>query len=451
MTNEKPKLLIVEDDLGLQRQLAWTFEDYTVLSAADRPSALSLLAAEDPPVVTLDLGLPPDQDGASEGLATLEEIRKAAPRTKVIVVTGSDEREHALKAVALGAYDFYQKPIDADTIKLIVSRAHHLHALETENLRLRELERRPLEGVVTASPLMLNVCRVVEKVAPTAVSVLLLGESGTGKELVARALHNLSPRRSNRFVAINCAAIPEPLLESELFGHEKGAFTGAHRQVIGKIELADQGTLFLDEIGDMPIQLQAKLLRFLQQRVFERIGGRTEIAIDVRVVCATHRNPEELIKTKEFREDLYYRLSELVINIPPLRERIGDPLVLAHHFLNLANQSAGKTIRGLATDAVAALNNYPWPGNVRELEGRVKRAVIMAEGSQITATDLDLPATNGAASATPTLKEARERGEKDAITRALTQAEGNVSRASKLLEISRPTLYELMKYHGVRE
>ncbi len=450
MTIAKPKLLVVEDDLGLQRQLAWTFEDYQVLSAVDRPSALSLVASENPSVVTLDLGLPPDRDGASEGLATLEEIRKVSPRAKIIVVTGSDERAHALKAIALGACDFYQKPIDGDTIRLIVGRAHYLRTLEAENLRLQELTRRPLEGLVTASPVMLNVCRMVERVAPTAVSVLLLGESGTGKELVARALHDLSPRQGNRFVAINCAAIPEPLLESELFGHEKGAFTGAHRQVIGKIELADHGTLFLDEIGDMPIQLQAKLLRFLQQRVFERVGGRAEISIDVRVVCATHRNPEELIKAKQFREDLYYRLSELVISIPPLRERTGDPAVLAHHFLNVMNQAGGKTVRGLASDALAAVTNYTWPGNVRELEGRVKRAVIMAEGAQITAADLDLPATNGTASGAMTLKEARERADKAAIDQAMARANGNVSLASKLLEISRPTLYELMRYHGIR-
>ncbi len=451
MTNSKPKLLVVEDDLGLQQQLAWTFEDYEVLSAVDRPSALSLVTSENPPVVTLDLGLPPDRDGASEGLATLEEIKRIAPRAKVIIVTGSDEREHALRAVALGAYDFYQKPIDADTIRLIVSRAYQLHALESENLRLQELERRPLEGLVAASPVMINVCRMVERVAPTAVTVLLLGESGTGKELIARALHNLSPRRGNRFVAINCAAIPEPLLESELFGHEKGAFTGAHRQVAGKIETANHGTLFLDEIGDMPIQLQAKLLRFLQERVFERVGGRAEIAVDVRVVCATHRDPEEMIRAKVFREDLYYRLSEIVISIPPLRERTGDAAVLAHHFLNVANQAGGKTVRGFTRDAIAALTSYPWPGNVRELEGRVKRAVIMAEGTQITAADLDLPVTHASANTSMTLKEARDRADKAAIEQALARTNGNVSQASKLLEISRPTLYELIKYHGIRE
>ncbi|HKT17607.1 MAG TPA: PEP-CTERM-box response regulator transcription factor [Stellaceae bacterium] len=450
MIGAKPKLLIVEDDLGLQQQLAWTFEDYHVLSATDRSSALGLVGSENPSVVTLDLGLPPDRDGASEGLATLEEIRRIAPHAKVIVVTGSDEREHALRAIALGAYDFYSKPIDAETIRLIVSRALHLHSLEAENRRLQENERRPLDGVVSSSPVMLNVCRMVERVAPTGVTVLLLGESGTGKELIARALHNLSPRRGNRFVAINCAAIPEALLESELFGHEKGAFTGAHRQVVGKVELADRGTLFLDEIGDMPIQLQAKLLRFLQERVFERVGGRVEIAIDVRVICATHRNPDELVRSKIFREDLYYRLSELVISIPPLREREGDPVVLAHHFLNGMNQNGGKAIRGFTPDAIAAMTSYAWPGNVRELEGRVKRAGIMADGEMITAADLDLPLVNATPSTGVTLKEARERAEKTAIEKALALTNGNVSQASKLLEVSRPTLYELMRNHGVR-
>ncbi len=447
----KPKLLIVEDDAGLQRQLAWTFEDYQVLSATDRPSAIALLTSEEPPVVTLDLGLPPDPDGASEGLKTLERIKTQAPHAKVIVVTGNDGREHALKAIDLGAYDFYQKPIDGDTIRLIVDRAHKLHALEAENRRLRRLERQsPLHGLVSASPTMLSVCGAVEKIAPTSVTVLLLGESGTGKELIARALHELSRRAGKPFVAINCAAIPENLLESELFGHEKGAFTGAHRQVIGKVELANHGTLFLDEIGDMPMPLQAKLLRFLQQRNFERVGGRAEIAVDVRIVCATNRKPDELIKTGQFREDLYYRLSEMVINIPPLRQREGDVLLLAHHFLNAANQQTGRGVRGFAADGQAALAAHPWPGNVRELENRVKRAVIMADANQITAADLDLPRSAGDLPlSSGTLREARERAEREAVHRALTQAAGNVTRAAKLLDVSRPTLYDLMQQHNM--
>jgi len=451
MAPPKPKLLVVEDDLGLQRQLSWTFEDYSVLSAVDRASALALVTSAQPPVVTLDLGLPPDPDGGSEGLATLEQIKQAAPHSKVIVVTGNEDREHALKAIALGAYDFYQKPIDADTIRLIVTRAYNLYTLEAENRRLRQLEQRsPLRGLVTASPLMMHVCNMVERVAPTSVGVLLLGESGTGKEVIARALHGLSQREGKRFVAINCAAIPENLLESELFGHEKGAFTGAHKQVIGKIEMADQGTLFLDEIGDMPMPLQAKLLRFLQERVLERIGGRSEISVDVRIVCATHRKPDEMIKTGLFREDLYYRLSEMIINIPPLRQRTGDPALLAHHFLNLMNQQSGRNIRGFAPDALAALASYQWPGNVRELENRLKRAVIMAEGSHIGVTDLELPAADSTNPVAPTLKEARERAEREAVQRALAHVNGNVTQAAKLLDISRPTLYDLMRYYDLR-
>jgi two-component system NtrC family response regulator len=448
----KPKLLIVEDDAGLQRQLAWTFEDYHVLSASDRLSAIALLTSEEPPVITLDLGLPPDPDGASEGLATLERIKTQAPHAKVIVVTGNDGRAHALKAIDLGAYDFYQKPIDADTIRLIVDRAYKLHALETENRRLSQFERRsPLHGLVTASPAMLSVCSAVEKIAPTSVTVFLLGESGTGKELLARALHELSPRASKPFVAINCAAIPENLLESELFGHEKGAFTGAHKQVIGKIELANHGTLFLDEIGDMPMPLQAKLLRFLQQRNFERIGGRGEIAVDVRIICATNRKPEELIKVGQFREDLYYRLSEMVISIPPLRQREGDVVLLAHHFLNVVNQQTGRGVRGFAADAQAALAAHPWLGNVRELENRVKRAVIMAEASQITAEDLDLSRAAIASISSPTtLREARERAEREVIQRALAQTGHNMTKAAKLLDISRPTLYDLIQHHDIQ-
>lgn len=452
MAKSKPKLLIIEDDLGLQRQLTWTFEDFQVLSAVNQETAISMAKSEEPPVITLDLGLPPDADGATEGLATLERLRKLVPHAKVIVVTGNDEREHALKAIALGAYDFYQKPIDANTVRLIVDRAHKLHSLEAENRRLRKLERRtPLPGLVTASPAMLNVCSVVEKVAPSSVGVLLLGESGTGKEVIARALHDLSPREGNRFVAINCAAIPEHLLESELFGHEKGAFTGAHKQVLGKVELANHGTLFLDEIGDMPLPLQAKLLRFLQQRSFERVGGRAEISVDIRVICATHRDPDELIKVKLFREDLYYRLGELVIKIPPLRQREGDAVLLAHYFVSAARQG-GRDIRGLSPDAVSALNNYSWPGNVRELENRVKRAVIMAETSVISAADLDLPVpvSGNSPPLSNTLREAREAAERDAVRRALEKAGGNVSQAAKLLDISRPTLYDLMRQHNIR-
>nr|MDQ2694640.1 PEP-CTERM-box response regulator transcription factor [Pseudomonadota bacterium] len=376
------KLLIVEDDLGLQSQLRWCFEDYEVLLAESRESALAQLRRHEPPLVTLDLGLPPDPANAGEGLATLEEILALVPETKVIVVTGNDDRDNALRAVALGAYDFYQKPVDAEVLKLIVDRAYRLYELERENRELaRQRQTSPLQGIIAASSQMLKICSTIEKVAPTDVTVLLLGESGTGKELLARALHELSQRAGRRFVAINCAAIPETLLESELFGYEKGAFTGAAKQTKGKIEYADRGTFFLDEVGDLPMALQAKLLRFLQQRVIERVGGREEIPVDVRVVCATHRDLQAAIAEGTFREDLYYRISEITIHIPPLREREGDAVILARTFLELFSRKMGRALRGFSKDAVAALEAYPWPGNVRELENRIKRAVIMSEGN----------------------------------------------------------------------
>ena len=449
MPSKKRKLLIIEDDAGIRRQLGWTFSDYDVNSVGDQASAIPLVRSGEPPVILLDLGLPPDPDGASEGLATLEQIAQVAPNTKVIVVTGNEERKHALKAISLGAYDFYQKPIDSDTIRLIVDRAYNLHALESENRHLRERETQTqLRGVVTESPEMMGVCKIVEKVAPASASVVLVGESGTGKELIARALHERGSRAAKRFIAINCAAIPETLLESELFGYEKGAFTGAHKQVVGKLELADEGTFFLDEIGDMPMPLQAKLLRFLQERTFERIGGRTEISVDVRIICATNKPPEELIKAGRFREDLYFRLSEVVINIPPLRQRHGDPALVAHHFLHLANEQNKRRIRGFTAEALSAITTYNWPGNVRELENRVKRAAIMADGTQITLADLDIPA-NAASSEIRTLQEVRNLAEREAVRNALDRANGNLSQAAKLLDISRPTLYDLLRQHGL--
>ncbi|MEE8275238.1 MAG: PEP-CTERM-box response regulator transcription factor [Alphaproteobacteria bacterium] len=450
MSTEKRKLLVIEDDPGLQRQLRWSFDGYEVLIAGDRDGALELLRREEPPVITLDLGLPPDTDGVSEGLATLEAIRSIAPQSRVIVVTGNEDRENAVRAVSLGAYDFYQKPIDAEVLGLIIDRAHHLYELEEENQRLaRAGEDSPLRGVTTACPDMIKLCRTIEKVAPVDVCVLLAGESGTGKELLANALHELGPRGRKRFVAINCAAIPETLLESELFGHEKGAFTGAIKQTRGKVELADGGTLLLDEIGDVPLSLQVKLLRFLQERSIERIGGRKEIPVDVRIVCATNQDLDELIKAGRFREDLYYRISEMVITIPPLRDRENDPALLARSFLHRLNKELGRSVRGFTSDALAALANHSWPGNVRELENRVKRAVIMAEGNRITAQDLELDAPDEEAPL-PSLKEVRERAEREALQRALAQVDGNVSRAAKLLGVSRPTLYDLMRHHNFK-
>ncbi|MDH5217707.1 MAG: PEP-CTERM-box response regulator transcription factor [Gammaproteobacteria bacterium] len=442
--SNKGILLIVEDDLGIQSQLRWCFDDYETVVASDREEAISALRRHEPHVVTLDMGLPPDPGGTSEGLATLEQILNLSPETKVIVVTGNDDRESAVKAIGLGAYDFYLKPIDADILGLIVNRAFRVRELEQENKRLVEGAHSPLDGLIANSPQMLKVVRTVEKVAPADVTTLLLGESGTGKEVLARAIHDLSSRKDGLFVAINCAAIPENLLESELFGYEKGAFTGAVKQTQGKIEFANDGTLFLDEIGDLPMPLQAKLLRFLQERVIERVGGRKEIPVNVRVVCATHRGLQEMIKEGLFREDLYYRLSEITINIPGLREREGDTILLARAFLERFTKEHGRKIKGFSKDALAAIENYTWPGNVRELENKLKRAVIMADGSQIQAEELELDSVEN--SAMPfNLREVREEAERRAVVRALGHSNNNIAQAAELLGVSRPTLYDLIK------
>jgi two-component system NtrC family response regulator len=451
METSSRKLLVIEDDPGLQTQLRWCFENYEVLIAGDRETALAEMERHQPAVVTLDLGLPPVADGTSEGFRLLEEILLKVPHTKVIVVTGNNDREHATRSVALGAYDFFYKPIDADMLELIVNRAYQLYQLEEENRRLSlKQTESPLEGVITGSDAMLQVCRTVEKVAPTDATVLVLGESGTGKELLAKSLHGLSSRRDKRFVAINCAAIPENLLESELFGYEKGAFTGAAKQTPGKIETAAGGTLFLDEIGDMPSSLQAKLLRFLQERVVERVGGRKEIPVDVRVICATHKDLHELIRAGGFREDLYYRISELSITIPSLRDREGDALLLARVFLERISKQQGKKGYRFSKDAMAAIENYAWPGNVRELENRVKRAVIMAEHQQISARDLELGGNSAEELATFNLREIRDRTDRQAITRALNHVRGKVSLAADLLGISRPTMYDLLRKFDIK-
>lgn len=445
------KLLVIEDDPGLQTQLRWCFENYEVVIAGERDTALGEMGKKQLPVITLDLGLPPDADGTSEGFALLEEILLKSPHSKVIVVTGNNDREHATRSVAMGAYDFFYKPIDADMLELIVNRAFRLYELEEENRRLSNKQTdSPLEGVISGSEQMLQVCRTVEKVAPTDATVLVLGGSGTGKELLARSLHGLSARSESRFVAINCAAIPENLLESELFGYEKGAFTGAAKQTPGKIETASGGTLFLDEVGDMPLSLQAKLLRFLQERVVERVGGRKEIPVDLRVICATHKNLHELIRTGDFREDLYYRISELSITIPSLHEREGDALLLARVFLERISKQQGKKGYRFSKDALAAIENYSWPGNVRELENRVKRAVIMAEHKQMTATDLELGGDSPEELATFNLREIRDRTDRQAITRALNHVSGKVSQAAELLGVSRPTMYDLLRKFGLK-
>jgi two-component system NtrC family response regulator len=449
VAEDKPKLLIVEDDPGLQRQLKWAFDDFEVIVADSRQGALAGLRRHEPPVVLQDLGLPPDPEGVSEGFTTLLEILKLAPHTKVIVVTGQLDRDNAVKAVGQGAYDFYQKPVDMDVLRLIVQRAYQIHDLEAKNRALvSEQARMPLAGVIAMSESMMRVCRMIEKVAPTNATALLLGESGTGKELLAQALHALSPRAGQSFVAINCAAIPDTLLESELFGYEKGAFTGAVRQTPGKFELADAGTLFLDEIGDMPLPLQAKLLRFLQDRVIERIGGRERIPVDVRIVCATNKDLPVLIERNDFRQDLFYRISEVTVRIPPLRERPGDAVVIAQAVMERRGREHGRALRGFAPDALKAIQAYPWPGNIRELENRINGAVIMSEGKYIGADDLGLPADSPELEWL-NLRSARQRAESEAIRQALAVASGNLSKAAELLGITRPTLYDLLDKNGI--
>jgi two-component system NtrC family response regulator len=449
MKDTKLNILVVEDDEGLIRQYRWALADCEVTIVSNRENAIAEFRRARPPVVILDLGLPPEPDTVREGMITLEAILATAPETKIIIATGQENHEAALRAIALGAYDFYQKPVDVDLLRHMLERAARLAELEGENRRLIELApRSPVDGIVAASPQMARTLRTIEKIAPTDVAVLLLGESGTGKEVLAQAIHRLSPRAKKPFVAINCAAIPETLLESELFGHEKGAFTGAVKQTIGKIEGANGGTLFLDEIGDVPLAMQVKLLRFLQDQVVERIGGHRPIQVDVRIVCATNQNLDAFIASGKFREDLYYRLNEVRMVIPPLREREGDAMLLATFFLKKFNNQFNRKLKGFGSDALAAIATHPWRGNVRELENRVKRAVVMADGTTISATDLELAAAelpNGSLD----LREARARAERGVVQMALAQTNGNLSRASKLLGISRPTLYGLLEGLGL--
>lgn len=449
MNAEKQSILVVEDDPGLQKQIKWSLEQYDVTTAATREEAINQLRRQEPAVVLLDLGLPPDPDGATEGLAALEQILALSPATKVIVVTGNLDRTNAVKAVGLGAFDFFQKPFDPDVLSIMVSRAFHVHSLEVENVRLRSAATSPLQGLITHDDAMLKVCRMVEKVAPSNATVLLLGESGTGKEVLARAVHSLSPRADKRFVAINCAAIPENLLESELFGYEKGAFTGASKTTPGKIETAHQGTLFLDEIGDLPLPLQAKLLRFLQERVIERLGGRSEIPVDVRVVCATHQDLQAMIREGRFREDLFYRLTEITVTIPPLRERHGDAILLAQAFLERHALEQNRNLKGFTPDALKVLDTHTWPGNVREMENLIKRSVIMADGPMVNAEDLGL--NPKASQEEPlNLRQVRDEAERRAVIRAMARTGDNVAQAAELLGISRPTLYDLMSKLGLK-
>ena len=448
-TDELPVLLVVEDDEGLQRQLKWAYEGYRVVCASDRASAIEALRAHEPSVITLDLGLPPDPDGTDEGFAALEDILRLKPDAKVIVASGHGARESALKAIGMGAYDFYKKPVDIDDLGLIVARAFHLHEIEVENRRLEAGGTTVLGSMITAAPEMLKVARTIERVANADVSVMLLGASGTGKELLARAVHEKSGRKGE-FIAINCAAIPENLLEAELFGYERGAFTGAVKSNVGKIELAEGGTLFLDEVGDIPLPLQVKLLRFLQERVIERIGGRQPIAVDTRIVCATHQDLESMITDGRFREDLYYRLAEIVVKIPSLGERPGDAVLLARHFVNRFARELNSKVQALSADALAAIDSYAWPGNVRELENRIKRAIIMADARTIGADDLDLPVNVAEQPSAINLRVVRELADRKAIRQAMSRTENNISGAAKLLGVSRPTLYDLLKQYRLQ-
>jgi two-component system NtrC family response regulator len=446
------KLLVVEDDPGLQSQLRWCFSDFEVVVADDEESVLQQVKIHNPAVITLDLGLPPDAGGVSVGFSILEKIVQSNSATKVIVVTGQEGRENALKAIDMGAYDFFKKPIDAKILALVVDRAYQLYCIEQENKRLVQQEQQsPLKGIITSSAAMLKICNMIEKVAPTDLSVLVLGESGTGKEVIARAIHDLSEYSNGSFVAINCASIPENLLESELFGHEKGAFTGASSQKKGKVEMANNGTLFLDEIGDMPLELQSKMLRFLQERVIERVGGVKEISIQTRVICATHQPLKEMIENKSFREDLYFRLSDINIELPPLRERDDDILLLAQVFLERYAKQQKKVVKGISRAAENILLDYECKGNVRELEQIIRRAVIMGVGDYVQPDDLRLTESKAAASIKKdngdslSLSLVRSYAEKRAIYRAITEAKGNISKTAKLLDVSRPTLYSLIE------
>jgi two-component system NtrC family response regulator len=453
MTSEKSRsLLIVEDDLALQKQIKWSLDRFDSVTAHDRESALVQLRKSTPAVVTMDLGLPPDADSVSEGFKLLEQIMAVDPDIKVIVLTGQNDQANALRAVAMGAYDFFAKPFEPELLNLTVERAFRLFELQSENRRLREMHQPDaLFGLITRDPELMRISRTIEKVASSNATVMLLGESGTGKEVLARGLHGASPRRNGKFVAINCAAIPENLLESELFGFEKGAFTGASKQTMGKIETAHGGTLMLDEIGDLPFPLQAKLLRFLQERTIERLGGRQEIPVDVRIVCATHQDLNALSKEGRFREDLYYRLAEIVINIPPLRSRVGDAAMLAHAFVKKFAQEQNRPAMTLSEDAVRAVELHRWPGNIRELENCIKRAIIMADGKQITSDDLGLKSVvEDAADNSLDLRMIRDNAERGAIISALGRVNGNMVKASELLGVSRPTLYDLMHRLGLK-
>ncbi len=446
----KHKLLIVDDDEEIRSQMKWALiDDYEVLVAEDRPSALEAFNMHRSDVVLLDLGLPPSPGETTEGLAVLSEVLRLAPQTKVIIVSGQSDRTNALRAVTDGAYDFLSKPVQMDELKVLLKRAFYLSQLERDrdDLQRQLLSTSVFEEMLGTSPQMQEVFNSIRKVAKTEAPVLILGESGTGKERAAQAIHNLSSRKAGPFVAINCGAIPEALLESELFGHEKGSFTGAHAQRVGKVETAQGGTLFLDEIGELPQPLQVKFLRFLQERVFQRVGGRKDIPVDCRVVAATNADLKRAMLDGGFREDLYYRIAVVTLKLPPLRERTGDVPLLAQAFLKRFAAEASRDKVRFSSAATRAMQQYHWPGNVRELENRVRRAVIMAEKTAISESDLEITPLLTPSAAT-SLKEAREALEKEMVQKALDRHKGNLTQAALDLGISRPTLYDMLeKYH----
>lgn len=447
---DRLKLLLVEDDEAVRSQMRWALtEDYQVLQAGDRPAAIALMRRERPPLVCLDLGLPPEPGGVTEGFQALDELLQENAHAKIVVITGQGDRANALRAIRQGAYDFFSKPIELDTLQVVLARAGYLYRLEEENRRLRSQWSGGFEGMLGTSPQMEEVFATIRKVAPTNAPVLLVGESGTGKELAARAIHRRSRRSEGPFIPINCGAIPENLLESELFGHEKGAFTGADRTRPGQVESAQGGTLFLDEIGELPAALQVKLLRFLQDGQIQRVGGRTFISVDARIIAATNADLDELLREGKFREDLFYRIAVVVIRMPPLRDRGEDTPLLAQSFLEHYAQEAGRSVTGFAADAQRALKEYLWPGNVRELENRIRRAVILSEGKQVRLKDLGLDKTYARYTAM-TLREARETLERELVEAALQRHDGNISRAADDLGVSRPTFYELMDKLGLR-
>ena len=445
----KPKLLVVDDDEDLRTQMKWAFvQDYDVLLAADRSRAVELCRKEHPAVVTLDLGLPPEPAGVEEGFKALSDLLAEDTGAKIIIITGRADKEHAIRAVGQGAYDIFFKPVVVDELGIVIKRAFHVASLERERLA-RPPGDDGLEGMIGNCPAMQNVYSLIRKVAKSDASVLITGESGTGKELAARAIHNLSYRAKGPFVIINCGAIPETLLESELFGHEKGAYTGAHVQRKGRIEYAHRGTLFLDEIGDMPLPLQVKMLRFLQDQIIERIGGREPIEVDSRVLAATNRDLKAAVQAGTFREDLFFRLGVVNIDMPPLRARGSDIPLLAKSFIQRFSKENGKRMKGFTSEALAAMETCEWPGNVRELEHRVKRAVIMAEGPRVRPEDMELagPGPNGMTDLC--LKTAREYLERDLVQKAISRHNGNLTKAAAELGVSRPSLYDLMEKTGI--